>query len=286
MNEENKQATTFIAKTETECPVCGSKFRKEEMMTGSGRLNAGDLTVELRRLYIPSKKYGELNPLIYYITVCPQCLYAAAASDFSELKTQYFALLKANTDDRISSIKAVFPTVDFSEKRDLIGGIASYYLALMALDSFPKDMSPTIKGGIYCLRSAWLCNDLHAKYPKENYEYMADIFYKKAAFYYIKAIEKEQRGTEGIGGAKNLGPDLDKNYGYDGVLYIGAYLQYKHAVKDDEAKHKEALVNAKRIVARIFGMGKASKNKPAAILENAKNLFDSIKNELKESDEQ
>ena len=31
-------------------------FHKEEMMTGGGRLNAGDLTTELRRLYIPSKK--------------------------------------------------------------------------------------------------------------------------------------------------------------------------------------------------------------------------------------
>ena len=39
------------------------------MMTGSGRLNAGELTEELRRLYIPSKKYGEVNPLIYYIVV-------------------------------------------------------------------------------------------------------------------------------------------------------------------------------------------------------------------------
>jgi len=85
-----------------------------------------------------------------------------------------------------------------------------------------------------------------------------------------------------MGGAKNLGPDLDKNYGYDGVLYIGAYLQYKYATDENEEDRKVSLANAKRIVARIFGMGKASKNKPAAILDNAKSLFDKIKNELKE----
>ncbi|MCL2791548.1 MAG: DUF2225 domain-containing protein [Spirochaetaceae bacterium] len=287
MSDENsKQPITFLSKTETDCPVCGLKFRKEEMMTGGGRLNAGDLTEELRRLYIPSKKYGEINPLIYYITTCPDCLFSASASDFSEVKAPQIAELKANTEDRISSLESIFDSVDFKAKRTLIEGIASYYLAVMALDSFTKDMSPTVKGGIYCLRSAWLCNDLHAKFPSENYDYMAELFYKKATFYYVKALDYEQDGSEGIGGAKNLGPDLDKNYCYDGVLYVGAYLQYKYASIEDEAKHKEALANAKRIVAKIFGMGKASKNKPAAILDNAKDLYDKIKNELKDpSDE-
>ena len=110
---------------------------------------------------------------------------------------------------------------------------------------------------------------------------MANIFYRKAKFYYLKAIMGEQNGSEGVGGAKNLGPDLDKNYGYDGVLYLGAYLQYKYAPKDDGAKRNEELASAKRTVARIFGMGKASKNKPAAILDNAKALYDKIGNELK-----
>ena len=284
-NENNKYAVTFFSKGEIGCPVCDAKFKKEEMMTGSGRLNAGNLTVELRRLYIPSKRYGELNPLIYYIMTCPECLFSACSSDFLEIKTQQIVTLKANIDDRVASLKNVFADVDFSEKRTLLSGVASYYLALMTLDSFPKEMSPTIKGGIYSLRGAWLCNDLHAKYPAENYDYMASIFYRKASFYYIKAIQGEQDGSEGVGGVKNLGPDLDKNYGYDGLLYIGAYLQYKYAPKDDEAKRKYALAEAKRIVAKIFGMGKASKNKPAAILDNAKSLFDKINNELKEPDE-
>jgi len=282
---ENRQTVTFFAKTETTCPVCGEKFNKEEMMTGSGRLNAGELTEELRRLYIPSKKYGEVNPLIYYIVVCPACLFASSPGDFTEIKEQHAKLLKSKAEERLISLGEVFPQVDFKSPRTLIEGVCSYYLALNALEVFPRDMSPSIKGGIYSLRAAWICNDLHAKYPDENYDYLATVFYRKARFYYIKAIQGEQDGSEGIGGARTLGPDLDKNYGYDGVLYMGAYLQHKFAPKDDEVKRNASLADAKRIVARIFGMGKASKNKPAAILDNAKSLYEKIKVELKETDD-
>jgi uncharacterized protein (DUF2225 family) len=123
---------------------------------------------------------------------------------------------------------------------------------------------------------------LHAKFPNENYDYLANNFYRKAGFYYLKAIKGEQDGTGGIGGVKNLGPDLDKNFGYDGVLYLGAYLSVKFRPKENDEERHTAIINAKRIVARIFGMGKASKNKPAAIIDNAKKLYDQIKTELKE----
>ncbi len=91
--------------------------------------------------------------------------------------------------------------------------------------------------------------------------------------------------SETMSGLKNLGPDLDKNYGYDGSLYMTAYLEYKFCPTDDLVRRKASLENAKKTIARIFGMGKASKNKPAAILDNSKDLFDKIKTELKEFDE-
>ena len=283
--EEKKLVSTFIAKTDTECPVCGHLFRKEEMMTGGGRLNAGDLTNELRRLYIPSKKYGEINPLIYYITICPHCFYAANNADFSEISDTIKEKIALEREERETELLKILPGLDFSASRSLIEGVASYYYALKAVDSFPASMSPSIKGGIYSLRAAWLCNDLHAKNPSENYDYLASIFYRKSRFYYLQAIAGEQDGSETMSGLKNLGPDLDKNYGYDGVLYIAAFLEYKFCSTEDPHKRKASLENAKKTIARIFGMGKASKNKPAAILENSKILFEKIKNELKEFDE-
>ena len=52
------------------------QFLREELLSGSGRLLAGELTDELRRTYIPSQKYGAVYPLIYSIGVCPQCFLA------------------------------------------------------------------------------------------------------------------------------------------------------------------------------------------------------------------
>ena len=280
-----RSSGTFFSKSETVCPVCSGKFYKEDIMTGGGRLNAGDLTEELRRLYIPTKKYGEVNPLIYYIIVCPSCFFAASQADFNDIKSSSAAELNKNKEERKKAFSEIVPDLDFRKPRTLIEGVASYFYAVMCLEHFPADMSPSIKGGVYCLRAAWLCNDLHSKMPNDNYDYMASVFYRKARFYYIKALQGEHDGTEGVGGMKNPGPDLDKNYGYDGVLYIAAYLQYKYYPTEDHEKRMQALTDAKRIVARIFGMGKASKNKPAAILDNAKTLFDKIKEELKESDE-
>ena len=283
--EDKKPASTFISKTETECPVCGHMFRKEEMMTGGGRLNAGDLTTELRRLYIPSKKYGEINPLIYYITVCPRCFFAANSTDFTEINSEVKEKINLETEERETELLKLLPGLDFTASRSLKEGVASYYYAMRAANHFPSLMSPSIKSGIYALRAAWLCNDLHAKKPSENYDYLASVFYRKARFFYIQAIAGEQDGSETMSGLKNLGPDLDKNYGYDGALYITAYLEYKFCPVDDQERRKASLETAKKTIARIFGMGKASKNKPAAILDNSKELFDKIKTELKEFDE-
>ena len=63
--EEDQQskkevAISYYSKDQVECPVCGAKFKREEMYSGGGRVIAGDLTEELRRLYEPSAKYGEV----------------------------------------------------------------------------------------------------------------------------------------------------------------------------------------------------------------------------------
>ncbi len=192
--EERKPASTFLSKTETECPVCGKSFKKEEMMTGGGRLNAGDLTTELRRLYIPSKKYGEINPLIYYMTVCPHCLYAANSADFSEISSDIADKIKLETEEREAELLKILPGLDFTASRTLKEGVASYYYAMKAANHFTPIMSPSIKSGIYALRAAWLCNDLHSKNPSENYDYLATLFYRKSRFFYVQAIAGEQDG--------------------------------------------------------------------------------------------
>lgn len=271
---------TFFSKKPIECPVCETSFSREELRTGRGRLIAGDLTKELRREYEPSQKYGEVFPVIYAVTVCPSCYYAAYPQDFSNIPAEVVDKLQKQTDDRADTIGSILPQPDFAQPRDLQAGLASYFFAIMCYDHFPKEYSPTFKQGLSSLRAAWICNDLHRKQPQENFDYLAMLFYRKARFFYNLAVEREQSGEESIPNDFHLGPDLDKNYGYDGILYLSGLLDYRYGPRKDKEQRKKALERAKRTVAKIFGMGKASKEKPAAILDNARDVYEEIATEL------
>jgi uncharacterized protein len=282
MAEETLSKLTFFSKQAITCPVCGREFYREDLRTGGGRLIAGDLTEELRRLYEPSKKYGPVYPLIYALLVCPACFFAAYPKDFTDVPEEITGDLEADTEKRVDAIKEIFTHLEFEEPRGLKEGVAGYFFAVMSYDFYPREYSPTIKQGLSSLRAAWLSNDLHKAYPQDNYDYLAKIFYRKARFFYTLAVEYEQSGKENMAAAGHLGPDLDKNYGYDGVLYLAAYLEYVYGPKEDAEQRKKALQNAKRTVARIFGMGRASKNKPAAILDKAKELHSRIGSEIEQ----
>ncbi|MBN1410184.1 MAG: DUF2225 domain-containing protein [Spirochaetales bacterium] len=278
-DKDEVKKITFFTKNTIHCPVCGGDFYKEELYRGGGRLLAGKLTEELRRLYEPSKKYGEINPLIYVIIVCPYCNYAAFPADFPHAEKKADKL-KADTEKRKSALLKIFDDIDFTKPRDLKEGVASYFFATMCYDHFDKRFGPTIKQGICSLRCAWLFNDFHKKMPNENYDYLAKIFYRKARFFYSMALEREQRGEETLGAVSHLGPDMDKNYGYEGVLYIGGLLEYNYGNKQDPEKRAESLGKLRRVIGKAHGLGKASKAKPSAILEKAKDLFDKIGKEL------
>ncbi len=275
---------TFFGKEELECPVCGTKFRRETLRTGRGRLIAGDLTAELRRLYEPTDKFGEVYPLIYPIDVCPECRYAAFPTDFLEIPEESIVKLRDSREKRVHSLDRIFSELDFTSSRGLEEGIASYHYALLSMEHFPKKLSPTVKQGTSALRAAWLLEDLHPKRPGENFDYLREVYYHKAWYFYMLAVEYEENGKEGIIEAGHLGPDTDQNYGYDGVLYLTAYLEFHHGPQDDPERRAKSLQRAKTTVGRLFGHGKASKNKPSTLLERAKDLHSEINEELKETE--
>jgi uncharacterized protein (DUF2225 family) len=271
---------TFFSKNKFECPICEAPFYREELLTGGGRMIAGNLTRDLRRLYDPSKKFGEIFPLIYTITVCPRCYYASFSQDFAAPPPEGRLALEEAAERREQSIEPLFGPLDFKEPRTLKEGAAAYFLAIMCYDHFTKDQSPTIKQAVCSLRAAWTFCDLHRRLPADNYDYLALNIYRKAKFFYSQAVEKEQTGKESIGAMKNLGPDLEKNYGYDGVLYLYGLFEYLYGSQKDKSKRLAGLARAKTTVAKIFGMGKASKNKPAVLLDRAKELYADMAKEI------
>ena len=282
MAEQKKVKLTFYLKQETVCPVCDNAFHKEELLSGGGRMNAGDLTKELHREYRPTAKFGKVYPLLYPVIVCPSCFYASYPSDFDCKDGSRIDRLKREIGVRKGEVKKIFPELDFQVNRGLSEGIASYILAMMCYDSAPVSIAPTMKQALCCIRAAWLSMDFNKEEPGENYDFLAQVFYRKAAYFYGRVVELEQSGKESVEGIPHLGPDIDNNYSFEGVLYLAGYLEYKYGQRSNPERRGSQLKKARSTVSRIVGMGKSSKSKPSALLDLARDLHKEIKEEINE----
>jgi len=81
----------------------------------------------------------------------------------------------------------------------------------------------------------------------------------------------------------HLGPDTDKNWGYEGILYMVAILTVKiGSLEPDLAKRIENFEKTKRYLSRLFGSGKSSKNKPGALIDMTRDLYDKMTQMLAE----
>lgn len=282
--EVQEAKITFYAKNDTECPICKYTFRFEDIYSGGGRLNAGNVSDELHRNYKKTHKFGEIFPLVYSLRVCPNCLFAAYGEDFgSDLKESVITELKSGEQHRIREnlVRNLFPDIDFRNKRRLYEGAASYLLGMLTYEKFPPERCPTFKQGLSALRCAWLCRYLEEKEPDENYGYMMKILYRKAEFLYQRAIDLEGLGKEFIStNVTSFGPDIDQNYGYDGVVYLNGLLYYKYGSKRDPSYRCTQLEKKLIAIARLFGLGKSSKGKPSALLNPARTVYEEMKEEV------
>lgn len=276
-----KIAVSYWSKEKCACPICRKEFDREVMLTGQGRMIAGKLTDELHRIFEPSKKYGRIYPLIYEIGACPNCYTAMLWSDFKEMKNKDAAdAIYTHSEERKAAVNKVFPYFDLTRPRTLFDGCAMYYLSLLTYDDAGVDMLPTIKRAFLSLRLAWLCNDLNDCIPGHNYDFMAKLLYHKANFFYQQTIANEVARTEKCSLLDNCGPDMDKNYGWDGVIYLCGLLEYKYGQREDQQLRLKKLSESKMAIARIFGLGKSSKAKPGPLLEKSRDLYDKLSLEV------
>ena len=280
---EEKKKLSFRQKTVTKCPVCGSEFYREELFSGGGRLIAGKLTDELRRIYEDNKKFGKVYPLAYVMSVCPKCLFSAYAKDFTNLEKSEAEKLYDLTSSRKAAVEKFFGILDFSQDRNLHLGAASYMLAVDCYNIRNKKVAPTFKNAVSSIRAAWLFGDLAKEEPDKQYKKISLFFYKKAYQYYIKVLDLAQSGAEPTEAAGNMGPDTDKNWGYDGILYLSAVLTVKVGVWEKDLEKRIANFEiSKRYLSRLFGMGKSSKSRPSEILDKTRDVYERINSLLEE----
>ena len=276
-DDGKKPSITYWAKDKISCPVCGKQFAQEIMHKGGGRMIAGELTDELHRIFEPSKKFGRVYPLIYDIGCCPKCQTALLWKDFTDIKdSDTLTRLADESEKRKACVETIFPYYNVMQERSLYDGAAAYYLALLCYEKVDLAYAPTFKRAMISLRLAWLCNDLERVCPGHNFDYIAQVFYRKALFFYQQTLINETGRVESIESVSNFGPDMDKNYGYDGILYLSGVLEFKYGQREDESLRLKKLSEFKSAIARLFGLGKSSKEKPGPLLELARNLYDAM----------
>jgi len=273
--EEKKPSISYWSKDKCTCPVCKKAFDREIMRSGNGRMIAGSLTEELHRNFEPSAKFGRVYPLIYEIGACPNCYAAFFWNDFTEkISPEDADKIYEQYDKRKSVVDNIFPYFNLKKERTLYDGCAMYLLALMTYDCMGEYTIPTLKQAILSLRLAWLSTELNQHCAGHNFDVVAKQFYSKALFFYQQAVYVEK--TEKSSTLANMGPDMDKNYGWDGVIYLCGLLEYKYGQQEDIQLRLKKLSESKTAIARIFGLGKSSKNKPGPLLEHARNLYDNL----------
>lgn len=287
--EQSGKKISYFLKEATNCSVCSDQFHKEEMLSGRGRLIARDINNELRRNYDENPKFGKIYPSAYSLSVCPNCWHSAFSKDFNNVLPESVELLRSLSEYRKKVIQEIFApsVVDFYEPRNLLSGAASYILGVMSYSFYPPQSSPTIKRGLLALRAAWLMEDLAKEFPDQKNKFfkVQEILYIKSKNYYNLAYELSLTNKERLEEV-NLGPDTDKNYGYDGFMYIQNYLNFKMAYQEEDIMKKaEIYKEIRRNISRIFGVGKSSKEKPGPLLDIVRNLYDDVSSYLNEIEE-
>jgi hypothetical protein len=280
MTEALSLSLSFRKKEPTVCPVCKAEHHEEVLRQGGGRLIAGKLTDELRRLYKKGEKFGMVYPQAYSLLVCPNCLYTATPKEWSILKPEEIERIRATAEARKKSIQKILGPIhetDFHQDRTLALGAGSYLLAVDCYNFRGDYVAPTFKKGLYALRGAWLFGDMAELYPNIPYKNVQKFFYQKAYENYSRVLELFQTGKEMVENAGRIGPDTDKDWGYEGLQFTVASLVLKKGIEEtDYAKKMEVFQKTKRYLSRLFGSGKSNKSKPSDLIEKTRDLYDKI----------
>ncbi len=284
-SENISESMTFFMSKGMPCPVCNHDVYPEELRQGRSRINAGELRDDLFRNYIPDKDSGEVFPFLYSVGVCSQCLFAGFWNDFKKIHKKNVAALATSEakNDRINALGLLYKKIpDFTARKSLLNGFAAYVLALETYEKFRENDAPNIRQAICSLRLAWLARILLEHGYGEECKNFIKMFYKKALFFYTQAIQRDTSGYEPLHVVTFLGPDVDKDYGYDGVVYMRAWLELHYGDKTCALERQNMLNTLRNSLSKVFGFGRSSKEKPSVLLNTARKTFEAVEAEIAE----
>ena len=206
-------------------------------------------------------------------------------TDFSTLLPGEIEMLQNSTGSRKGAMQKFLGDVNFALDRDLKLGAGSYMLAIDCYSQRNKKIAPTFKNAMSAIRAAWLFDDLAKDEQNAGspYDKISMYFYKKAYLFYNTILEYLTTGAEPAEAAGHMGPDVDKNWGYEGILYLSAMLTVKVFADDpDKEKRVAAYESSKKNLSRIFGTGQSSKSRPSDMIDRTRELYNQMTASLAE----
>lgn len=150
---------------ETTCPICASSFNTYNYRSKS--------FVLVKRESDFHEVYDMIDPLVFDMWVCPECLYSAKREDFNSVD---IARLEILAKDKIKR-KKVAGRIDFRQMRTIDTGIMSYRLAIMSYDK-SKETKAFI-GSLY-LKAAWLAREKMDENEEKEFLIMTSKYYEEA----------------------------------------------------------------------------------------------------------
>ncbi|BBM89908.1 hypothetical protein COTS27_01625 [Spirochaetota bacterium] len=272
-------SNSFFHNDPITCPVCSHKFKREVMRFGHGRLITTDTDDELKQNYKFSKKFGAIYPYIYNVLVCPECWFATLVEDFSKKDFYDYANLKTDTRFRIRKARELFPQAEFDVNRTLETGLLGYFLAMICYTYCNDSNFAHGKKSIAAIRASWCAGELHHLHPESSYDILKQYFrytsYLESSNHLATLYADKSKQRISI---ELYGPDVNKDMGFDGFLYLSSYLNLEFLILEPSLiEQYKRLEKISYTLSKVFGLGKTSQQKPSILTNKARDLYENTK---------
>jgi len=197
---------------EVKCAACDAVFKTPRIKSTHLKVKLGESDFH--------KVYEGINPILYAVTVCPECNYAQRNDDFDKITLEYHPEIIQIA----KAIKASGKNVKFPEGADISVELAvKKHLLAITFYKHWKPENPLAIAGLY-MHIVWM-------YREEGNREKELEFIPHALEYYIKTFEKGLQIPEKIGvpGIMYLIGELNRMLG----KYPEAVNWFSKAVKAD-----------------------------------------------------